>query len=77
LSLDDVDLLGKCDFRRNVEIYNESFHPGTREWLSKKVDRWFQQRDSNSQVMILTADAGFGKVRLLVKFVRSIRKESS
>ena len=61
LSLDDVDLLEKCDFRRNVEIYNESFYPGTREWLSKKVDRWFQQRDSNSQVMILTADAGFGK----------------
>jgi hypothetical protein len=61
LSLDDVDLLEKCDFRRNVEKYNESFHPGTREWLSKKVDRWFQQRDSNSQVMILTADAGFGK----------------
>jgi ATP/maltotriose-dependent transcriptional regulator MalT len=54
-------LLEKSDFRRNVEIYNESFHPGTREWLSKKVDRWFQQRDSNSQVMILTADAGFGK----------------
>ena len=54
-------MLEKSDFRRNVEIYNESFHPGTREWLSKKVDRWFRQRDSNSQVMILTADAGFGK----------------
>jgi hypothetical protein len=61
LSLDDVDLLEKCDFRRNVEVYNESFHPGTRDWLSKKVDLWFEQRDFNSQVMILTADAGFGK----------------
>ena len=61
LSLDDVNQLTKCDFRRNIEKYNESFHSGTRKWLSKKVDRWFEQRDSNSQVMILTADAGFGK----------------
>ena len=61
LSLDDVNQLTKCDFRRNIEKYNESFHSGTRKWLFKKVDRWFEQRDSNSKVMILTADAGFGK----------------
>jgi hypothetical protein len=77
ISLDDVNRLTKCDFGRNIEKYNESFHSGTRKWLSKKVDLWFEQRDSNSQVMILTADAGFGKSTFAAQVCKQHKEKDS
>ncbi len=65
--LDLIDQLTKCDFERDIEVRNASFHPGSRKWLLKKVDRWFKSRDSNSQVMVLTADPGFGKSAFAAK----------
>ena len=57
----EVDELGKCNFTGKIESLNEKFLPGTRQWLFDKLTIWFTSKDSNSRVMILTADPGFGK----------------
>ncbi len=74
LSLDRAKHLTKCDFKGNIDNLNASFHPGTRNWLLKKVDHWFECKDPNSQVMILTADAGFGKSAFAAKVCKEYQK---
>ena len=74
LSLDLVDQLTKCDFDRDIEERNASFHPGSRKWLLNKVDRWFESRNSNSQVMVLTADPGFGKSAFAAEVCKEYRE---
>ena len=70
----DVNKLTECNFKGDIQQYYESFHPETRIWLSEKVDRWFEGKDSNSQVMILTADAGFGKSTFAAKVCKEYQK---
>ena len=59
--ISEVDELGKCNFTGKIESLNQKFLPGTRQWLFDKLTTWFTNKDSNSRVMILTADPGFGK----------------
>ncbi|CAB4003796.1 Hypothetical predicted protein [Paramuricea clavata] len=70
----DINKLTECNFKGDIQHYYESFHPETRIWLLEKVDRWFERKDSNSQVMILTADAGFGKTTFAAKVCKEYQK---
>jgi hypothetical protein len=56
-----VNKLGKCDFSGIRRSLNNKFLPETRQWLFDKLNSWFTDKNSNSTVMILTADPGVGK----------------
>ncbi|CAB4015087.1 E3 ubiquitin- ligase DZIP3 [Paramuricea clavata] len=53
--------LGKCDFSGIRRSLNKTFLPGTRRWLLDQFSAWFKDKNSNSNVMILTAGPGVGK----------------
>jgi WD40 repeat protein len=56
-----VNKLGKCDFSGIRRSLNKTFLPGTRQWLLDQFSAWFKDKNSNSNVMILTAGPGVGK----------------
>ena len=60
-NVSEVDKLCKCDFTGIISSMNKNFLNGTREWLFGELNTWFNDKDSNSKVMILTAGPGVGK----------------
>ena len=56
-----VNKLGKCDFSGIRRSLNKTFLPGTRQWLLDQFSDWFKDKNSNTNVMILTAGPGVGK----------------
>ena len=57
---DPSQKLAKHNFTAKIRRKVESFHPGTRGWLLKKLDLWFNG-DDKSRALLLTAGPGFGK----------------
>ncbi|XP_046857471.1 uncharacterized protein LOC124450856 [Xenia sp. Carnegie-2017] len=58
----DVEKLGKCNFNGLKKDLNKKYLEGTRQWLFKELDTWFNDRRENaSNVMILIAGPGVGK----------------
>ena len=60
-SVSEVNKLCKCDFSGTIKSLNKMFLPGTRQWLFDKLSTWFDDENSDSTVMILTAGPGVGK----------------
>jgi hypothetical protein len=60
-NVSSVNNLGKCDFSGIRRSLNNKFLPGTRQWLFEELSSWFTDKNSNSNVMILTAGPGVGK----------------
>ena len=60
-SVSEVNKLCKCDFSGTIKSLNKMFFPGTRQWLFDKLSTWFDDENSDSTVMILTAGPGVGK----------------
>jgi WD40 repeat protein len=60
-SVSETKKLGKCDFSGTIRSLNKMFLPGTRQWLFDELSTWFTDEDSDSTVMVLTADPGVGK----------------
>ena len=56
-----IERLAKFDFSGEVLSYASEHHPGTREWVFSHVENWFQDRTSDSRVLIITGNAGMGK----------------
>ena len=52
--------LAKHNFKSKIENKIKSFHPGTRDWLLRKVENWFTTEDE-SRLLLITAGPGFGK----------------
>ncbi|CAB4027414.1 Hypothetical predicted protein, partial [Paramuricea clavata] len=50
----------KQEFRSLIRRKVQYFHPGTRDWLLKKVESWFTAGDE-SILLLITAGPGFGK----------------
>ena len=57
---DPLQKLAKHNFTAKIKLKVKSFHPGTRDWLLKKLDQWFTT-DDESRVLLLTGGPGFGK----------------
>ena len=52
--------LAKHNFKSKIRRKVTLSHPGTREWLLKKLDNWFTT-DDESRLLLITAGPGFGK----------------
>ncbi|XP_046858520.1 uncharacterized protein LOC124451968 [Xenia sp. Carnegie-2017] len=58
----DHKKLGMCKFDGLIKDLNKKYLEGTRQWLFKKLDTWFNDRSEDaSNVMILIAGPGVGK----------------
>ncbi len=51
--------LAKHNFKSKIRSKIKAIHPGTRDWLLKKVENWFTEDES--RVLLITAGPGFGK----------------
>ena len=60
-SVSEVNKLCKCNFSGTIKSLSKKFLPGTRQWLFDKLSTWFDDENSDSTVMILTAGPGVGK----------------
>ena len=60
-SVSEVNKLCKCDFSGTIKSLSKKFFPGTRQWLFDELSTWFDDENSDSTVMILTAGPGVGK----------------
>ena len=56
-----IDGLTKCNVKGDIKKLTKHFQEGSRKWLLDKVGNWFNDRESDSRVMILTAGPGVGK----------------
>jgi WD40 repeat protein len=52
--------LAKHNFKSKIRSKVKLFHPGTRDWLLKKVENWFRT-ENESRLLLITAGPGFGK----------------
>ncbi len=61
----DEDVLNKhltrCDFQTEIELYNEKFTQGTRDWVFDKFSAWFGDETSKNRAFIISGLAGMGK----------------
>ena len=53
--------LVQCDFQREIDIYYAKFTEGTREWVFEQVLTWFNDKNSENRVFLITGNAGMGK----------------
>ncbi|XP_028416931.1 uncharacterized protein LOC114541143 [Dendronephthya gigantea] len=73
----DEDLLRKLakhNFKGQIKRKVNFFLPGTREWLLKKVNEWFQMCDNDSKIKLITARPGFGKSVFAAKICEDFEK---
>ena len=50
-----------CDFTSERKILCDKFVEGTREWVFKQVEHWFNDDSSQNRAFIITGEAGMGK----------------
>ncbi len=66
--------LAKHNFQSKIRSKVKSFHPGTRDWLLKKVENWFTTEDE-SRLLLLTAGPGFGKSVFAAKVCQHFKEK--
>ena len=66
--------LAKHNFKSKILCKVELFHPGTREWLLKKVESWFTAED-RSRILLIKAGPGFGKSVFAAKVCKIFQKK--
>ena len=66
--------LAKHNFKGKIKRKGKSFHPGTRQWLFKKVDGWFNGNENDSKTFLITAGPGFGKSVFAAKVCENFKK---
>ncbi|XP_022783397.1 uncharacterized protein LOC111324153 [Stylophora pistillata] len=71
-----MERLAKFDFTGEVHFYTSKYHPGTREWVFSHVESWFQNRMSDSRVLIITGNAGMGKSVIVAQLCSNMKKRS-
>ena len=59
--------LARCDFTSERKILCDRFVNGTREWLFKQVEDWFNDDSSENRAFIITGEAGMGKSVIAAK----------
>ena len=66
--------LVKHNFESKIRSKVKLFHPGTREWLFKKVESWFEREDE-SRILFIKAGLGFGKTIFAAKVCEIFKKK--
>ena len=59
--------LACCDFTSERNILCDKFVEGTREWVFKQVEDWFNDDSSENRAFIITGEAGMGKSMIAAK----------
>ena len=67
--------LAKHNFKSKIRSKIKFFLRGTREWLLKKVDKWFTESEHESRVLLLTAGPGFGKSVFSAKICENFKEK--
>ena len=73
----DEDLLRKLakhNFKGKIKGKLEFFHPGTREWLLRRVDQFVE--DKESRILFLTGGPGFGKSVFAAKVCHDFKEKA-
>ena len=84
---DTVERLGEDPSPLSASIYIEriakfdfsgasKYHPGTREWVFSHVESRFQNRMSDSRVLIITGNAGMGKSVIVAQLCHNMKERS-
>ena len=71
-----IERLAKFDFSGEVHFYASKYHPGTRRWVFSHVESWFQNRMSDSRVLIITGNAGMGKSVIAAQLCHNMKERS-
>ncbi|XP_028410324.1 uncharacterized protein LOC114532937 [Dendronephthya gigantea] len=74
----DEDLLQKLakhNFAGKIKGKMKYFFPGTREWLLKRVEDWFNENEQESKLLLLKAGPGFGKSVFAAKMCEIFREK--
>jgi WD40 repeat protein len=66
--------LAKHNFKSKIERKAEFYHPGTREWLLKRVDEMVES-EQKCRMLLLTAGPGFGKSVFTAKVCEEFKKK--
>ena len=72
---DPLQKLAKHNFKSKIRSKVKFFLRGTREWLLKKVDKWFTENEHESRVLLLTAGPGFGKSVFSAKICENFKEK--
>ena len=67
--------LAKHNFKSKIRGKVKFFMPGTREWLLKQVNEWFDENKHDSRILLLTAGPGFGKSVFAAKVCEDFEKK--
>ena len=67
--------LAKHNFKSKIRGKVRFFMPGTREWLLKQVNEWFDEDKHDSRILLLTAGPGFGKSVFAAKVCDDFEKK--
>ena len=65
--------LAKHNFKSKISREIRSFHPGTRNWLIKKVETWFTTNEE-SKLLLISAGPGFSKSVFAAKICNLFRE---
>ena len=53
--------LVRCNFKAEIDFYNDKFTEGTREWVFKQISTWFDDENSTNRAFVISSLAGMGK----------------
>jgi WD40 repeat protein len=71
-----LQTLAKNNFKSKIRSKVKSFHPGTRDWLLKKVKNWFTTEEESS-LLLITGGPGFGKSVFAAKVCEIFRENGN
>ena len=72
---DRLQKLAKHNFKGKIKSKSKSFLLGTREWLLKKVDKWFIENEHESSILLPTTGPGFGKTVFSARVCEAFKEE--
>ncbi|CAB4018308.1 Hypothetical predicted protein, partial [Paramuricea clavata] len=71
-----LQTLAKNNFKSKIRSKVKLFHPGTRDWLLKKVKNWFTTEEESS-LLLITGGPGFGKSVFAAKVCEIFRENGN
>ena len=50
-----------CNFKTEIDLYNDKFTESTREWVFEQISTWFNDKNSTNRAFVISSLAGMGK----------------
>ena len=70
-----LEKLACCYFTSERKILCDKFVEGTREWVFKQVEDWFNDDSSKNRAFIITGEAGMGKSVIAAKICERMNQQ--